>query len=144
MFQRVALSTSLPKECTGLAVPGNCLLCAARAPAGQPLCADCAAALPANNHRLPALCRAAGGGKYRDVRRLPATHVAFRRRPGVVPLPTAGGPPDSEPCSTTDSFFARARARELARRTSPCQRDAVTDILVPVPRASRAAARPRL
>ena len=27
-------------------LPGNCLLCAARAPAGQPLCAGCAAALP--------------------------------------------------------------------------------------------------
>lgn len=26
--------------------PGNCLLCAARTPAGQPLCAGCAAALP--------------------------------------------------------------------------------------------------
>lgn len=32
--------------------PGNCLLCAARTPAGQPLCAGCAAALP----RITAAC----------------------------------------------------------------------------------------
>ena len=60
MFQRVALSTRFRKNImTGRAsaasratalqdwlFPGNCLLCAARAPAGQPLCAGCAAALP--------------------------------------------------------------------------------------------------
>lgn len=32
--------------------PGNCLLCAARTPVGQPLCAGCAAALP----RITAAC----------------------------------------------------------------------------------------
>ena len=110
MFQRFALSTHFRKNIknrttcagslgrtTGLAVPGK-LPAVRGAGAGRAtVMRGLRGGAPANNGRLPALCRAAGGGQYRGVRRLPATPVAFRRRPGVVPLPTAGGPPDSEP-----------------------------------------------
>ncbi len=87
---------------------------------------------PANHHRLPALCRTAGRDEFRGVRCLPTTPVAFRRHPGVVPLPTPGRSPDSE-SEVPPTTFTRARAGGLLAEHLQAGAAPRPDILVPVP-----------